>query len=108
MQYQSDVLKDDVEMKCVLQGAFWGLFLGLLVGGVRMALDFIYPSPLCYQEDSRPDVVKHVHYLYFSTMLSLLTLVVVVGVSLATEKPSPEQVRGGWGVLLNQSSNTVS
>uniref|UniRef100_A0A8C7KK44 Sodium/myo-inositol cotransporter 2 n=1 Tax=Oncorhynchus kisutch TaxID=8019 RepID=A0A8C7KK44_ONCKI len=80
------------------KGAFWGLFLGLLVGGVRMALDFIYPSPLCYQEDSRPDVVKHVHYLYFSTVLSLLTLVVVVGVSLATEKPSPEQVRGGWGV----------
>ncbi|XP_029584559.1 sodium/myo-inositol cotransporter 2 isoform X1 [Salmo trutta] len=74
------------------KGAFWGLFLGLLVGGVRMALDFIYPSPLCYQEDSRPDVVKHVHYLYFSTMLSLLTLVVVVGVSLATEKPSPEQI----------------
>uniref|UniRef100_A0A8K9X9R7 Sodium/myo-inositol cotransporter 2 n=1 Tax=Oncorhynchus mykiss TaxID=8022 RepID=A0A8K9X9R7_ONCMY len=80
------------------KGAFWGLFLGLLVGGVRMALDFIYPSPLCYQEDSRPDVVKHVHYLYFSTVLSLLTLVVVVGVSLATEKPRPEQVRGGWGV----------
>uniref|UniRef100_A0A8K9XEW3 Sodium/myo-inositol cotransporter 2 n=1 Tax=Oncorhynchus mykiss TaxID=8022 RepID=A0A8K9XEW3_ONCMY len=79
------------------KGAFWGLFLGLLVGGVRMALDFIYPSPLCYQEDSRPDVVKHVHYLYFSTVLSLLTLVVVVGVSLATEKPSPEQVSGGWG-----------
>ncbi|CAB1342343.1 unnamed protein product [Coregonus sp. 'balchen'] len=75
-----------------MMGAFWGLFLGLLVGGVRMALDFIYPSPLCYQEDSRPDVVKHVHYLYFSTMLSLLTLVVVVGVSLATEKPSPEQI----------------
>uniref|UniRef100_A0A8C7KP30 Sodium/myo-inositol cotransporter 2 n=1 Tax=Oncorhynchus kisutch TaxID=8019 RepID=A0A8C7KP30_ONCKI len=74
------------------KGAFWGLFLGLLVGGVRMALDFIYPSPLCYQEDSRPDVVKHVHYLYFSTVLSLLTLVVVVGVSLATEKPSPEQI----------------
>uniref|UniRef100_A0AAZ3STG9 Sodium/myo-inositol cotransporter 2 n=1 Tax=Oncorhynchus tshawytscha TaxID=74940 RepID=A0AAZ3STG9_ONCTS len=74
------------------KGAFWGLFLGLLVGGVRMALDFIYPSPLCYQEDSRPDVVKHVHYLYFSTVLSLLTLVVVVGVSLATEKPRPEQI----------------
>lgn len=91
-----------MSLLCVLQGAFWGLFLGLLVGGVRMALDFIYPSPLCYQEDSRPDVVKHVHYLYFSTVLSLLTLV-VVGVSLATEKPRPEQVRGGWGVLLNQS-----
>uniref|UniRef100_A0A674DR64 Sodium/myo-inositol cotransporter 2 n=1 Tax=Salmo trutta TaxID=8032 RepID=A0A674DR64_SALTR len=90
------------------KGAFWGLFLGLLVGGVRMALDFIYPSPLCYQEDSRPDVVKHVHYLYFSTMLSLLTLVVVVGVSLATEKPSPEQIsRLTWFTRFDKVEKSI-
>ena len=57
-----------------------------------MVLDFVYPSPLCSQEDSRPAVVKDVHYLYFSTMLSFLTLVLVVSISLATEKPRPEQV----------------
>ncbi|KAM4598288.1 sodium/myo-inositol cotransporter 2 [Polymixia lowei] len=74
------------------KGAFWGLALGLSVGCTRMVLDFVYPSPLCYQEDSRPEVLKHVHYLYFSTMLSFLTLAVVVVVSLATEKPKPEQV----------------
>uniref|UniRef100_UPI003AACF605 sodium/myo-inositol cotransporter 2 isoform X1 n=1 Tax=Centroberyx gerrardi TaxID=166262 RepID=UPI003AACF605 len=74
------------------KGAFWGLTLGLLVGCIRMVLDFIYPTPLCYEEDDRPEVVKHVHYLYFSTMLSFLTLLLVVVVSLATEKPRPEQV----------------
>uniref|UniRef100_A0A8C4ZEA3 Sodium/myo-inositol cotransporter 2 n=1 Tax=Gadus morhua TaxID=8049 RepID=A0A8C4ZEA3_GADMO len=74
------------------KGAFWGLAVGLLVGCVRMVLDFVYPSPLCSQEDSRPAVVKDVHYLYFSTMLSFLTLVLVVSISLATEKPRPEQV----------------
>ncbi|KAL0993135.1 hypothetical protein UPYG_G00103670 [Umbra pygmaea] len=74
------------------KGAFWGLLLGVVVGCVRMSLDFVYPSPLCYEKDSRPDIVKNVHYLYFSTMLSFLTLLVVVGVSLATEKPSPEQI----------------
>uniref|UniRef100_A0A8K9XT37 Sodium/myo-inositol cotransporter 2 n=1 Tax=Oncorhynchus mykiss TaxID=8022 RepID=A0A8K9XT37_ONCMY len=90
------------------KGAFWGLFLGLLVGGVRMALDFIYPSPLCYQEDSRPDVVKHVHYLYFSTVLSLLTLVVVVGVSLATEKPRPEQIsRLTWFTRFDKVEKSI-
>ncbi|XP_056144186.1 sodium/myo-inositol cotransporter 2 [Lampris incognitus] len=74
------------------KGAFWGLALGLLVGCIRMVLDFIYPNPLCHEEDERPGVVKNVHYLYFSTMLSFLTLLVVVVVSLATEKPRPEQI----------------
>lgn len=74
------------------QGAFWGLVIGLLVGCTRMLLDFIYPSPLCYEDDDRPGVLKYVHYLYFSTMLSFLTLIVVVVISLATEEPKPEQV----------------
>uniref|UniRef100_A0A6Q2YPL1 Sodium/myo-inositol cotransporter 2 n=1 Tax=Esox lucius TaxID=8010 RepID=A0A6Q2YPL1_ESOLU len=91
------------------KGAFWGLVLGELVGFVRMALDFAYPTPLCYQEDSRPNVVKQIHYLYFSTMLSFLTLIVVVGVSLATEKPSPQQIsRLTWFTRLDkvEKSNT--
>lgn len=58
-----------------------------------MLLDFIYPAPLCYEEDDRPGVLKYVHYLYFSTMLSFLTMVVVLVISLATEKPKPEQVK---------------
>uniref|UniRef100_A0A8C9Z6P7 Sodium/myo-inositol cotransporter 2 n=1 Tax=Sander lucioperca TaxID=283035 RepID=A0A8C9Z6P7_SANLU len=74
------------------KGAFWGLAVGLLVGCIRMMLDFIYPAPLCYEVDDRPGVLKYVHYLYFSMLLSFITLVVVVVVSLATEEPKPEQV----------------
>ncbi|CAL8305784.1 unnamed protein product [Merluccius merluccius] len=85
------------------KGAFWGLAVGLLVGCVRMVLDFVYPSPQCSQEDKRPAVVKDVHYLYFSTMLSFLTLVLVVSISLATEKPRPEQVsRLTWFTRYDQ------
>uniref|UniRef100_A0A3B5M0T1 Sodium/myo-inositol cotransporter 2 n=1 Tax=Xiphophorus couchianus TaxID=32473 RepID=A0A3B5M0T1_9TELE len=74
------------------QGAFWGLAIGLTVGCIRMLLDFIYPAPLCFEEDDRPGVLKYVHYLYFSMLLSFITLAVVVVVSLATEEPSPEQI----------------
>ncbi|XP_028841172.1 sodium/myo-inositol cotransporter 2 isoform X2 [Denticeps clupeoides] len=42
------------------KGAFWGLVLGLLVGCVRMVLDFVYPVPLCYEPDSRPDIINSV------------------------------------------------
>uniref|UniRef100_A0A7N8WPD9 Sodium/myo-inositol cotransporter 2 n=1 Tax=Mastacembelus armatus TaxID=205130 RepID=A0A7N8WPD9_9TELE len=91
------------------KGAFWGLAIGLLVGCIRMLLDFIYPAPLCYEEDSRPRVLKYVHYLYFSILLSILTLAVVVAVSLATEEPKPEQVKPlNWpsyvlGLISSQS-----
>ena len=71
-----------------------------------MVLDFVYPVPLCFEEDTRPVVVKDVHYLYFSTMLSLFCMLVVVSVSLATEKPSPEQVREAWGGTLRPNPNT--
>uniref|UniRef100_A0A8C1VWR5 Sodium/myo-inositol cotransporter 2 n=1 Tax=Cyprinus carpio TaxID=7962 RepID=A0A8C1VWR5_CYPCA len=75
------------------KGAFWGLIVGMVVGCTRMVLDFVYPTPQCYESDNRPDIIKYVHYLYFSIILTLLTLTVVVCVSLATEKPTPEQVR---------------
>ena len=58
-----------------------------------MILDFVYPMPLCDEEDTRPPVLKYVHYLYFSIILSAITVAIVVCVSLATKEPLPEQVR---------------
>ncbi|XP_077591395.1 sodium/myo-inositol cotransporter 2 isoform X2 [Stigmatopora nigra] len=74
------------------KGAFWGVAVGLTVGCTRMVLDLIYPAPACYEADGRPAVVTSLHYLYFSTLLSLITLIVAVVVSLATEKPRAEQL----------------
>lgn len=78
-----------------MQGAFWGLIWGLLLGLIRLLLDFIYPQPRCDQRDERPSVVKDVHYLYFSMVLSAVTLLVMSAVSWATQPPSKEMVRGG-------------
>lgn len=78
---------------CSIQGAFWGLTIGLVVGLIRMVLDFVYPAPQCDQPDVRPGVVKYVHYLYLSMILALLTFIVVVVVSLYTEPPTKEMVR---------------
>lgn len=78
-----------------LQGAFWGLIWGLLLGLIRLLLDFIYPQPRCDQRDERPAVVKDVHYLYFSMVLSAVTLLVMSAVSWATQPPSKEMVGGG-------------
>uniref|UniRef100_A0A8C0GUR0 Sodium/myo-inositol cotransporter 2 n=1 Tax=Chelonoidis abingdonii TaxID=106734 RepID=A0A8C0GUR0_CHEAB len=74
------------------QGAFWGLLTGMLLGFIRLVLDFIYLQPQCGEPDRRPAVVKYVHYLYFSMILSVITTVTVVVVSLLTEPPSEEMV----------------
>ncbi|XP_061456112.1 sodium/myo-inositol cotransporter 2 isoform X2 [Rhineura floridana] len=74
------------------KGAFSGLLVGMIMGLIRMVLDFIYLQQRCDEPDDRPAVVKYVHYLYFSMMLGLVTLVVVVAVSLLTEPPPKEMV----------------
>ncbi|NWR24042.1 SC5AB protein, partial [Emberiza fucata] len=75
------------------KGAFWGLLLGLGLGAVRLVLDFIYPEPRCGQPDTRPGLLRHMHYLYFSMVLGATTSLTVLLVSLATEPPAPQQIR---------------
>ncbi|KAI5610178.1 sodium/glucose cotransporter 4 [Silurus asotus] len=79
------------------QGAFWGLMVGLVVGLVRMVMEFAYGTPSCGQEDLRPSILKDVHYLYFALILLALTVLVITTVSLCTS-PIPEQhlIRLTW------------
>ncbi|KAJ8251211.1 hypothetical protein GJAV_G00218530 [Gymnothorax javanicus] len=76
------------------KGAFCGLMMGLLMGCIRMVLDFVYPTPLCNETDSRPGPVKYMHYLYFSILLSVITLICAIIGSLVTEKPPQDQISG--------------
>nr|XP_020476511.1 sodium/glucose cotransporter 4-like isoform X2 [Monopterus albus] len=72
------------------QGAFWGLMTGLVVGMVRMIMEFSYAPPSCGQPDHRPAVLADVHYLYFALILLALSCIIIVVVSLATA-PIPKQ-----------------
>ncbi|XP_036693275.1 sodium/glucose cotransporter 4 isoform X2 [Balaenoptera musculus] len=71
-------------------GAFWGLIFGLVVGLLRMILEFSYPAPACGEADPRPAVLKDFHYLYFALLLCGLTAIIIVTVSLCTT-PIPEE-----------------
>ena len=68
---------------------------GLLVGLVRFVLEFIFQPPSCWsgEADTRPDVIKHFHYLYFAIFLFVWTIAVCVIVSLCTE-PMPAKYVG--------------
>ncbi|XP_067661194.1 sodium/glucose cotransporter 4-like [Haliotis asinina] len=86
------------------QGAFWGLIAGLVVGIIRMVVDFTYPAPYCGsgEEDTRPGVLKHVHFLYFAMISAVVTSVVIVLVSMCTEPRSEAQIgRTTWWTRHN-------
>jgi len=75
---------------CV-QGAFYGLMIGTVTGLIRLILETSYPSPKC-SEDTRPDILKNFHYLYFCTCLFVLSLLTIVVVSLLTDPIDPKYV----------------
>ena len=77
----------------VLQGAFWGLMVGLVVGTVRMVMEFVYSTPSCGQEDTRPALLKDVHYLYFALILLGVTTLIITVVSLCTPPIEDKHVR---------------
>ncbi|XP_059158991.1 sodium/glucose cotransporter 4-like [Physella acuta] len=76
------------------QGAFWGLVISTCVGVVRMVLEFVYPAPLCgsFQPDTRPLVLKEVHFLHFAIILSGVSIISTVGISLLTTPRTPEKL----------------
>ena len=78
--------------RCNEPGAFYALMVGLVVGVVRMILDFVFRSPECGLPDTRPLITKNLHYLYFAFILFSLTVLVAVVVSLLTPSPSEEKL----------------
>ncbi|XP_053521032.1 sodium/glucose cotransporter 1-like isoform X2 [Artibeus jamaicensis] len=72
------------------QGAFWGLIGGLLTGLVRMVSEFVQGPQTCSVSSKCPPIICKVHYLYFATLLFLVSLFTMLGVSLFTD-PIPDK-----------------
>ncbi|KAK4296029.1 hypothetical protein Pmani_031451 [Petrolisthes manimaculis] len=68
------------------RGAFWSLMIGLVLGGIRMVLDFSYPPPKCNEEEYRPYLVQ-INFMYFAMFLFWFTLLTAVVISLLTDPP---------------------
>ena len=76
----------------IFQGAFFGLLAGHTCGVIRMVLDFVYPSPQCGDEDTRPAMVANMHYTYYGQLVIIITLLVMVLISLLTDPVKEEEV----------------
>ncbi|KAL5019697.1 hypothetical protein ScPMuIL_002589 [Solemya velum] len=78
------------------KGVFWGLIFGLIVGAIRMGLDFSFSAPLCGDggADPRPSIVSKVDFLHFAFILFVLSMVVIVIISLFTQPMAECELRG--------------
>nr|XP_008766042.1 sodium/mannose cotransporter SLC5A10 isoform X1 [Rattus norvegicus]AAI61867.1 Slc5a10 protein [Rattus norvegicus] len=90
------------------QGAFWGLMAGLLVGALRLVLEFLYPEPHCGQIDTRPFPLGSIHYLHFAIALFFLTCAVMAAGSLLSPPPQQRQIENltWWTLDPNWSLRT--
>ena len=69
----------------MVQGAFWGLMVGLVIGIARIAWENAYSAVECGEQDDRPAVIRDVHYLHFGIVLFAVVVTVTVCISLLTQ-----------------------
>uniref|UniRef100_A0A8C4TI16 Sodium/glucose cotransporter 4-like n=1 Tax=Erpetoichthys calabaricus TaxID=27687 RepID=A0A8C4TI16_ERPCA len=77
--------------------------VGLLIGTIRMVMEFVYGVPACGEEDKRPALLKDVHYLLLCTHPAVSDPLVITVVSLCT--PAIEEkhlVRLTWWTRHSQ------
>jgi len=68
--------------------------LSLVVGVIRMVLEYSFVAPLCGsgEEDSRLSIVTKVDFLHFAAILSVFSVIVMVIISLCTKPRPPRKV----------------
>lgn len=77
----------------LLQGAFWGLMGGLLLGLCRMLPEFWFGTGTCVFPSRCPFLVCGIHYLHFGIILFLCTSVLVLLVSYCSQPIEDQHVR---------------
>ena len=77
------------------QGCLWAMIIGFLVGLFRMLVDT--PVTLIkgyqYPEGSFLWIVNNINFQYFSILITLISAVVMIGVSYATPEPNQAQIK---------------
>ena len=67
--------------------------IGLVVGLIRMGLDFGYGSPACGEADNRPVIISKIHFLHFTIILFFVSLFATIIISSVTGPIDEKHVR---------------
>jgi SSS family solute:Na+ symporter len=80
------------------QGALWAMIVGFLMGIVRMLVDTPVTLGLPGFEKGYPYgsllwILNNIYFQYFSVLITIVSALVMIGVSLATAEPDSAQIR---------------
>ena len=77
------------------QGCLWAMVIGFVVGLFRMLVDTPVTLGLVksYPEGSFLWIVNNINFQYFSILITIISAVVMVGVSYATRAPDYEKIK---------------
>jgi SSS family solute:Na+ symporter len=78
------------------KGCLWAMVVGFVVGLFRMLVDTpctLNPN-FHYSEGSFFWIVNNINFQYFSILITIISAIVMVGVSYMTEEPNPAQIKG--------------
>ncbi|XP_017457186.1 uncharacterized protein LOC365549 isoform X2 [Rattus norvegicus] len=90
------------------QGAFWGLILGSTIGVFRLLAEFFYGPPTCGEDRQCPIFICGLHYLYFGFCLLLVSILIILAISLATEPIADDHLHGLCWSLRNSQQRRVA
>lgn len=75
------------------KGAFYGLIIGFVLGMGKLTLEAVHASsPLA--EGGFLAALANFNFLYYSGVLLLISILLVIGVSLTSPAPDPKQIEG--------------
>jgi SSS family solute:Na+ symporter len=78
------------------QGCLWAMIVGFVVGVFRMLVDTpcaLNPN-FHYREGSMFWIINNIFFQYFSILITIISAVVMVGVSYLTSPPDEPQIKG--------------
>ncbi|NP_941037.2 solute carrier family 5 (sodium/glucose cotransporter)-like [Mus musculus] len=90
------------------QGAFWGLIVGTTIGVFRLLAEFFYGPVTCGRDRQCPIFICGLHYLYFGFCLFLVTILIILAISLATEPIPDHHLHGLCWSLRNSQQRRVA
>ncbi len=81
------------------QGCFWAMIVGFALGFFRMCVDTPVTLGLAgfadgYAKGSVLWIINNIYFQYFSVFITLVSAVVMVGVSYLTKAPDEKQIQG--------------
>ena len=81
------------------QGCLWAMVIGFILGGFRMAVDTPVSMKLTgfengYTQGSFLWIVNNINFQYFSILITLVSAIVMIGVSAMTPAPDYDRIKG--------------